>query len=121
MSEQTPLSDWTHATAEIPDRGLTRERAASEAERSEIARALKLISLDKLVAAYRIEPLPKAIGVVACQRCLHRQGAAASITGGIPGQQMPLPRMVCRSQLVNPTGRTRTDAMQQRLEGVNDR
>lgn len=54
MSEQTPLSDWTHATAEIPDRGLTRERAASEAERSEIARALKLISLDKLVAAYRI-------------------------------------------------------------------
>jgi uncharacterized metal-binding protein YceD (DUF177 family) len=54
MSEKIPLSDWTHATAEVPDRGLARERAASEAECGEIARALKLISLDKLVAAYRI-------------------------------------------------------------------
>ena len=54
MSEQTPLSDWTHATADIPDRGLTRERAANDAERVEIARALKLVSLVRLAASYRI-------------------------------------------------------------------
>ncbi len=54
MSDLTPLSHWTDATADIPDRGLTRERAASEPERGDIARALKLISLDKLVATYRI-------------------------------------------------------------------
>ncbi len=50
----TQLSNWSHVTTEIPDRGLARERAASEAEREDIARALKLISLDKLVANYRI-------------------------------------------------------------------
>lgn len=54
MSDTTPLSNWTHATADIPDRGLARERAASEAECAGIARVLKLVSLDKLVAAYRI-------------------------------------------------------------------
>jgi uncharacterized metal-binding protein YceD (DUF177 family) len=50
----TQLSNWSHATTDIPDRGLARVRSASEAERGEIARALKLASLDKLVANYRI-------------------------------------------------------------------
>ncbi len=50
----TQLSNWSHVTTDIPDRGLSRERAASDAERGEIARALKLVSLDKLVANYRI-------------------------------------------------------------------
>lgn len=53
----TPLSSWSHATTDIPDRGLSRERAASESERGEIASALKLISLDKLVTKYRISSI----------------------------------------------------------------
>jgi uncharacterized metal-binding protein YceD (DUF177 family) len=53
----TPLSNWSHATTDIPDRGLSRERAVSDAERAEIASTLKLISLDKLVANYRISSI----------------------------------------------------------------
>lgn len=55
MSE---LSDWTHATTDISERGLSRERAASAVERDAIAASLELIALKSLVAAYRIAGLP---------------------------------------------------------------
>ena len=53
----TPLSSWTDATTDIPDRGLSRERAASESERGEIASALQLLAVEKLVANYRISSI----------------------------------------------------------------
>lgn len=52
------LSDWTHATQEIPERGLARERAASAADREAIATELGLIGLKSFVADYRIVSLP---------------------------------------------------------------
>ena len=53
----TSLSSWSHATTDIPDRGLSRERAASDSERGEIASALRLLSVEKLVANYRISSI----------------------------------------------------------------
>lgn len=58
MSGSAPLSNWTHAAADIPDRGLSRERAVSEGECAELAGALPLLSVDKLVATYRITSIP---------------------------------------------------------------
>ena len=46
-----------HATTDIPANGLHRERAASETERAEIAKALGLRSLDRLVADYAISSI----------------------------------------------------------------
>lgn len=52
-----PLSNWVHAVLDIPDGGLKRERAASAEERAAIVTELRLLSLDALDAAYRIDRL----------------------------------------------------------------
>jgi hypothetical protein len=49
--------DWTHSVTDIPANGLVREREATDGEREQIARALGLLKLKKLVARYRIAPL----------------------------------------------------------------
>ncbi|MGL4398182.1 MAG: YceD family protein [Hyphomicrobium sp.] len=48
------LADWTHDTADIPQRGLERQRAVDQPERAAIARDLGLQALEKLSASYRI-------------------------------------------------------------------
>lgn len=52
-SSAAPLS-WSHATTDIPDGGLVRERQASEEECAATASALGLISLPALRAKYKI-------------------------------------------------------------------
>ncbi len=52
-----PLATWNFAVTDIPEAGLSREKAASAAERDEIANALKLIDLEKLRVDFRIERL----------------------------------------------------------------
>ncbi len=52
-----PLAVWSHETTDIPAGGLHRERAASEAERADIAKALGLVSLDRLAATYDIRSI----------------------------------------------------------------
>lgn len=47
---------WTHATTEIPDRGLERTRSADEAERAAVAEALSLIACDRLNVSYVLAP-----------------------------------------------------------------
>lgn len=49
--------DWTYATARLSDQGLAVERAATEDERTEVARALDIMACERLSAAYRITPL----------------------------------------------------------------
>lgn len=53
----TPLNAWTHAVTDIPEAGLSRERAATAEERDVVADALKLISLEGLKVRYRIDRL----------------------------------------------------------------
>lgn len=53
----TQLSHWNVAVTDIPEHGLSRERAASAEDRDVLADALKLIALDSLIANYRIERL----------------------------------------------------------------
>ena len=88
MSDTAPLSSWSHATTDIPDRGLSRERAVSDAERGDIARALKLISLDKLVATYRISSISGGAWRLAGPLRQSRRGAAAGV---------PLPLLSARA------------------------
>ncbi len=57
MPIMSELTHWNHAVTDIPEHGLTRERAASAEDRDELANALKLIALDSLVTNYRIERL----------------------------------------------------------------
>lgn len=45
---------WSHATAEIPGRGLEVRRQASAAERSLLATSLEILAVDRLDVAYRI-------------------------------------------------------------------
>ncbi len=52
-----PLASWSLSVTDIPEAGLAREKAASAAERDEVANALKLIELEKLLVNYRIERL----------------------------------------------------------------
>jgi hypothetical protein len=51
------LAEWTHAVTELPERGLSRERAASADERAAIARDLDLVSCDGFVFDYRLVSL----------------------------------------------------------------
>lgn len=51
------LDAWVHLTTEIPEGGLTRERAASEAERRAIASVLGLPDVGRLAATYRISAI----------------------------------------------------------------
>lgn len=52
-----PLDDWSHRAADIPDRGLDAERAATPGELGVLAAALELAALARLNVAYRIRPL----------------------------------------------------------------
>lgn len=53
---QLPL-DWSHLTAEIPERALKRSRTATEPERIALSKALDILSCDALEATYQITPL----------------------------------------------------------------
>lgn len=53
----TPL-DWTHAIRDIPGEGLAVERTATPDEADRLARALEIVSVDKLLARYRLVPRP---------------------------------------------------------------
>lgn len=52
----TALRDWFHLVTDIPERGLSRMRTATEEERVELARELDILSCDSLKAAYEIKP-----------------------------------------------------------------
>jgi uncharacterized protein DUF177 involved in 23S rRNA accumulation len=47
---------WEHATHEVPEAGLTREREASTEELADLARALDLLACRSLRATYSIVP-----------------------------------------------------------------
>ncbi len=49
--------DWTHKITDIPEGGLSQERAASEKECAALMAALGLLSLDVLSTRYRITAL----------------------------------------------------------------
>lgn len=51
----TPL-DWTHAVRDVPAEGMAVERTATLEEAQRLAEALEIISVDKLVAKYRLVP-----------------------------------------------------------------
>jgi uncharacterized metal-binding protein YceD (DUF177 family) len=51
--------DWTHAVRDVPAAGLGVERNASVDERRRLAEELAIVSVDALVAKYRITPLSK--------------------------------------------------------------
>jgi len=55
----TPL-DWTHAVRDIPSDGLAIERTVTAEEAARLADALGVVSVDKLVAKYRLTPAPGA-------------------------------------------------------------
>ncbi len=50
---RNPL-DWSHATTEIPERGLKHSRSATEPERAALSAALGLLSCEALEATYHI-------------------------------------------------------------------
>lgn len=53
----TALRDWTHLVTDIPDRGLSRSRTATEEERIELARELDIPSCESLNVTYELKPL----------------------------------------------------------------
>lgn len=53
----TDILDWTHRTIDLPERGLSRERAASPEMRARIATTLGLLSCDRLVLDYTLRPI----------------------------------------------------------------
>lgn len=57
MTDQTPLADWSHATDDIPEGGLVRERSVAADALADLAKALDMESLQLVKAAYRIQPL----------------------------------------------------------------
>lgn len=73
----TDILAWAHDAADIPERGLDVERRASAAELAAIAAELDLVSCDRLVARYRIKPVPGGgyrvggdIAAQLAQRCI---------------------------------------------------
>lgn len=52
----TALRDWFHLVMDVPERGLSRTRTATEEERVELARELDILSCDSLSAVYEIKP-----------------------------------------------------------------
>ena len=52
----TALRDWFHLVTDIPERGLSRTRTATEEERVELARELDILSCTSLNVAYEIKP-----------------------------------------------------------------
>jgi uncharacterized metal-binding protein YceD (DUF177 family) len=51
--------DWTHAVRDVPADGLGVERDATVEERGRLAEELAIVSVEALVAKYRITPLSK--------------------------------------------------------------
>lgn len=51
---------WSHALAEIGDKGLSETRTADEHERAELAAALDLLAVGRLAATYTIRPRGKS-------------------------------------------------------------
>jgi len=51
--------EWTHAVRDVPADGLAVEREASADERKRLAEELAIVSVEHLVAKYRITPLSK--------------------------------------------------------------
>jgi uncharacterized metal-binding protein YceD (DUF177 family) len=49
----TPL-DWTHAVRDVPSEGLVVERTATPEECNRLAETLDIVSVDRLVARYRL-------------------------------------------------------------------
>jgi uncharacterized metal-binding protein YceD (DUF177 family) len=52
----TALCDWTHLVTDIPERGLSRSRTATEEERIELARELDITSGESLSVTYELKP-----------------------------------------------------------------
>lgn len=52
----TALRDWTHLVTDIPERGLSRSRTATEEERIELARELDIPSCERLRVTYEVKP-----------------------------------------------------------------
>jgi len=59
MSEPAPSLDWSHAATDIPSSGRAYTQSATPEECAGIARALGLIAVKRLDAAYKIRPLGK--------------------------------------------------------------
>lgn len=57
MTASAPLSDWSHPVTEIPAQGLSRERKLSADALAPLAAELGMLSLESVVASYRIERL----------------------------------------------------------------
>lgn len=53
----TPL-EWIHAVRDVPSEGLPVERPVTEEEARRLAEALEIVSVDKLVARYKLVPRP---------------------------------------------------------------
>jgi len=66
----TPL-DWTHAVRDVPGEGLAIERIATPEEAQRLAEVLEIISVDKLIARYRLTP---------------RSGGRLALTGTVDAQ-----------------------------------
>lgn len=52
-----PLADWSYRSADIPERGLTVKRTATQAELAALARAMDIPAVDALDFDYRLQPL----------------------------------------------------------------
>lgn len=52
----TALRDWTHLVTDIPERGLSRSRTATDEERVELARELDIPSCESLSVTYEVKP-----------------------------------------------------------------
>ncbi|WP_072396664.1 DUF177 domain-containing protein [Hyphomicrobium sp. CS1GBMeth3] len=55
----TALRDWTHLVTDIPERGLSERRQATDEERVELARELDIPACEALSVAYEIKGLGK--------------------------------------------------------------
>lgn len=55
--ERLPLAGWSHATTEIPEGGLARERSVSADGLALLAKALGMESLESVKVAYRVQRL----------------------------------------------------------------
>lgn len=54
----TDILDWTHPVSEVGEQGLDVRREATSAQCLAVAAAMEIVACNRLVAAYRITPLP---------------------------------------------------------------
>lgn len=55
--QAAPLSAWLHRVEDVPDRGLTTERVATESELAALSQALDIVACRRLAVTYRLKPL----------------------------------------------------------------